>query len=61
MFLPHSNDHRFCLLRVDGHEVISSPIEHLVSRKMKSKTNVAMTCFRHMNTLVSSANISRVP
>ena len=34
MFLPRSNDHVFCLLRVDGHEVISSPIEYFVSRKL---------------------------
>ena len=26
MFLPRSNDHVFCLLRLDGHEVISSPM-----------------------------------
>ena len=31
MFLPRSNDHVFCLLRMDGHEGISSPIEHLFS------------------------------
>ena len=35
MFLPRSNDHVFCLLRVDGHEVISSSIEYLVSRKLE--------------------------
>ena len=28
MFSPRSNDHVFCLLRVDGHEFFSSPIEY---------------------------------
>ena len=39
MFLPRRNDHVFCLLRVDGHEVISSPIEYLVSRKLEYRKN----------------------
>ena len=52
MFLPRSNDHIFCLLRVDGHEVISSPIEYLVSRKLECRKNIAITCIRHMNTSV---------
>ena len=50
MFLPRNNDHVFCLLRVGGHEVISSPIEHLVSRKLECRKNIAITCIRHMNT-----------
>ena len=31
MFLLRSNGHVVCFLGVDGHEIINSPIEHLVT------------------------------
>ena len=43
MFLPRSNDHVFCLLRVDGHEVISIPIDHLVRRKLECRKNIIVS------------------
>ena len=53
-----SNNHVFCFLRVDGHEVISSPIEHLVSRKLECRKNIGITCIRHMNTSVNCKHIT---
>ena len=58
MFLPRSNDHVFCLLRVDGHEVISGPIEYLVRRAPECRKNIAITCIRHMNTSVICKHIT---
>ena len=58
MFLPRTNEHVFCFLRVDGHEVISSPIEHLVRRKLERRKNIAITCIRHINTSVICKHIT---
>ena len=33
---------------MDGYEVISSTIEHLVSRKLECRKNIAITCIKHM-------------
>ena len=58
MFSPRSNDHVFCFLRVDGNEVISRPIEHLVSRKLECRKNIGITCIRHINTSVICKHIT---
>ena len=58
MFLPGSDDDEFISFRVEDHEVISSPIEHLVSRKLECRKKIAINGIRHMNISVIYKHIA---